>query len=255
MSILDYLKIRPLERRKLVSVYSLLFKAYLNELIKKSLPIHNIDELIQIKYDGIVWNVRRTNIMLDLSMILLRHEATIKHWFVFKRDGVFVDAGAYLGSYSLRAAKSGSIVYAFEPNPQSFNILNKNANDNNLRIFLYNMALWYKEEELELTLDAGSSSIYHLEKFKPKIKIKSIPLDCLRLRHIDLMKVDVEGAEVEVLKGASSSLDVTDRIIIEVRNDTKNTVDELLRSHEFRLKGLDFTYPKSGIYNLFYEKK
>jgi len=56
------------------------------------------------------------------------------------------------------------------------------------------MALWYKEEELELTLDAGSSSIYHLEKFKPKIKIKSIPLDCLRLRHIDLMKVDVEGA-------------------------------------------------------------
>ncbi|MEJ2779535.1 hypothetical protein WIW89_01140 [Stygiolobus sp. CP850M] len=40
-------------------------------------------------------------------MVLLNRENTIKEWFQFNPKETFVDVGAYIGSYSLRAAKVG----------------------------------------------------------------------------------------------------------------------------------------------------
>jgi FkbM family methyltransferase len=87
-------------------------------------------------------------------MVLPNRENTIKEWFQFNPKETFVDVGAYIGSYSLRAAKVGEEVIAIEPNPESFAMLMKNIKDNNFHnITAYNTALWSTEEELILQLD------------------------------------------------------------------------------------------------------
>jgi len=259
--VLEYLKVRPVTKREIIPVYYNLFKAYLREILKlnSSRYVENPNdvkkELIRVKYEDIIWNIRKHNLILDLSMVLLNHENTIKEWFQFNPKETFVDVGAYIGSYSLRAAKVGEEVIAIEPNPESFAILMKNIKDNNFHnITAYNIALWSSEEELILQLDQGSSTIYHDSNERPKVKVKAVPLDKLKLKKINLLKIDVEGAEVEVLKGSTETLNRVDKIIIEVREWTKDTVDNILKNYKFKLKKQDFTYPQSGIYNLLYEK-
>ena len=53
----------------------------------------------------------------------------------------FWDIGAYNGMYALRLAKSGKNVYAFEPNPKSYEILTSNIKLNKLTIHSNNIAL------------------------------------------------------------------------------------------------------------------
>jgi hypothetical protein len=102
---------------------------------------------------------------------------------------------------------------------------------------------------------SGSSTIYHDSNERPKVRVKAVPLDKLKLKKINLLKIEVEGEEVEVLKGSTETLSRVDKIIIEVREWTKDTVDNILKNYKFKLKKKqDFTYPQSGIYNLLYEK-
>jgi len=170
-------------------------------------------------------------------MVLLNHENTIKEWFQFNPKETFVDVGAHIGSHSLRAAKVGEEVIAIEPNPESFAMLMKNIKDNNFHnITAYNTALWSSEEELILQLDQGSSTIYHDSNERPKVKVKAVPLDKLKLKKINLLKIEVEGEEVEVLKESAETLNRVDKIIIEVRERTKDTVDNILKNYKFKLK-------------------
>jgi len=60
--------------------------------------------------DGIVFNVRKGNFIHDIQHYLLRQEINVRKWFNFRKGGIFVDVGAYIGAYTLRAAKHGSIV-------------------------------------------------------------------------------------------------------------------------------------------------
>jgi FkbM family methyltransferase len=138
---------------------------------------------------------------------------------------------------ALRAAKVGEEVIAIEPNPESFAILMKNIKDNNFHnMTAYNTALWSTEEELILQLDQGSPTIYHDSNERPKVKVKAVPLDKLKLKKINILKIEVEGKEVEVLKGGTQTLNRVDKIIIEVRERTKDTVDNILKDYKFKLK-------------------
>ena len=146
---------------------------------------------------------------------------------------------------SLRAAKVGEDVIAIEPNPESFAILMKNIKDNNFHnMTAYNTALWSCQEELILQLDQGSSTIYHDSNERPKVKVKAVLLDKLKLKKINPLKIEVKGKEVEVLKGSTETLNRVDKIIIEVREWTKDTVDNILKNYKFKLKKQDFTYPQ-----------
>ena len=65
--------------------------------------------------------------------------------------------------------------------------------------------------------------------------------------------MDVEGFEKEVLMGPENTLDVTDKIVIEVRKENREFIEKLVQIHEFRIAKEDETYP--NIYNIIYSKK
>ena len=127
----------------------------------------------------------------------------------------FIDVGANLGDFIdytiLYSKKFNKKLFAdaFEPNTFCFKILkNKYANSKNIRLNNYAVSDSMKEKVLYYDSDySGSSSLVksssHQNDYK-EMKIKTISLDKYCNEEIDLLKVDVEGFELNVFKSASN---------------------------------------------------
>jgi FkbM family methyltransferase len=157
----------------------------------------------------------------DDHLPILGHEIPIVNIAksVFPKDGVFVDIGAHVGLYSLELASKASQVYAFEANELTFNklIANLQLNDLEDKVTPINAACWDKAELLEMYdpngKEAGGSTLcrsvvedgktYAITAHADKLDKLLKPYDLAR---IDMLKIDVEGAESKVLKGARKTL-------------------------------------------------
>jgi FkbM family methyltransferase len=125
-------------------------------------------------------------------------------------DSIFIDIGANSGFYSLVAAKiintTGKII-AFEPNPVMINRFRMNIHLNNSSdiIELVPLGLADRETEFDLALDLknlGGSTIGPTNRTE-KVRIKCVPLfQALKdkVSHIDFLKIDIEGADIMVMK-------------------------------------------------------
>jgi FkbM family methyltransferase len=124
-----------------------------------------------------------------------------------KNCKVFVDVGANIGGYSIRAAKYCR-VYAFEPLPRNYKILKINEKLNNVKIISFNIAAGNKNGKVKLYYTPakwGDPSIKHEQNYFIEVEMK--PLDeIINEESIDLIKIDVEGAEDLVLEGARDCL-------------------------------------------------
>ena len=247
---LEYLKVLPADFKSLPSFYYLSFKRFIRYFILHKELEHkeDVSELIKVKIDGIIFNVRKHNLTGDIGQYLLWQEPNVRKWFSFQKGEVFVDVGAYLGAYTLRAAKRGCTVYSFEPNPNSFKILSLNVEDNGFdNVKPFNVAVGDHEGEISIALSFDTTKVSD-----KGYKVKMITLDSLKLLKVDWLKIDVEGFEKEVLIGARTTLDVTDRVIIEVHKGNRGFVDRVMKEHEFRVVKEEETYP--GVFNVMYEK-
>jgi FkbM family methyltransferase len=153
------------------------------------------------------------------------HEDEILPYFKPKSGDIVIDVGSHIGHHTLIAAKrvgpKGKVV-AIEADPKNFEILNKNIELNKLNdnVITSNYAVSSKEEKIKLFTPQENSgnTIYNTiisdrvaptEKF---IEINANTLDRLveenGIKHVDVnwIKIDVEGAELEVLKGATNIL-------------------------------------------------
>jgi len=129
----------------------------------------------------------------------------------------FIDIGSNIGQYSLLASSvvgSSGSVSAFEPVPQTLDRLKENIDRNHLtQVTIFPMALGEKSEFIEFTIvgDAVShiSSPDELlqDSRDSKIKVLCCCLDdVLQNRPYAMAKIDVEGGELSVLKGAQRLL-------------------------------------------------
>ena len=133
---------------------------------------------------------------------------------VIRSDMVVVDIGSNVGIYTLHALKAGAEVYAFEPTPETFNILRHNVALNGFeyspKVHLYNSAVSDREEITEFAVvsnSCGHNSMFRENKDDKIIRVPTVRLDdTLDGIKIDCFKVDVEGAEMLVLNGMESLL-------------------------------------------------
>ena len=130
-----------------------------------------------------------------------------------KRGDIFIDCGANIGLWTLIASdctKSDGRVYSFEPNPKLFQRLFKNIDYNNLegQCIIEQIGLSSTSCSSFLYLDENHHQMGSLQNKNTnrKIKVELKTLDSFRLSRIDGMKVDVEGHELDVLKGAIQTL-------------------------------------------------
>lgn len=126
-------------------------------------------------------------------------------------DVVF-DVGANVGFFSVLAARLGAKVYAFEPVPQNASRIARNAARNGLDIEVVPAAVWDSADGVAL-VPGESLSEWHAEGGGG---ILSITLDDFIRTHDapDVLKIDVEGAEGRVLRGAAALLELRPRLVV-----------------------------------------
>lgn len=120
---------------------------------------------------------------------------------------VIIDCGANIGLSVLWFAKfyPGSTIIAFEPDPTLFGILKQNAGANKIQAALKNEAVWNQNTELKFTSskkqnarisETGTTTV---KAVRLKEVLETFPV-------VDLLKVDIEGAEHAVLSDCKNEL-------------------------------------------------
>lgn len=140
---------------------------------------------------------------------------------IIKPGDIVIDIGAYVdGWYTLLAAKltgNKGHVYAFEPHPIYYQRLKENVQLNRLtnvtleRLGVFNKNGSFTFYEAQFGSSIIKSQVVAMTKIKPKeITIQTTTLDTYvktkNIRHVSLIKIDVEGAEMSVLKGGNRLL-------------------------------------------------
>lgn len=135
-----------------------------------------------------------------------------------KPDGVVLDIGAYFGYYSMLACRYAgpqASVYAFEPFPKSFAMLEENKRLNGFdSMVCVNLAISDQPAEWSFrvapTSNLGSGGLTSNPSPKGSNRVTATTVDHFvaekGLDRVDLIKMDVEGAEVRALAGAEKTL-------------------------------------------------
>jgi FkbM family methyltransferase len=122
-------------------------------------------------------------------------------------DGVCLDIGANMGCISQMLEYHGMTVVAFEPQPELIKVLEKNFKGS-----IKNFALGSEEKtEVMPKYDYSSNGSFGEASLGTKSALGSITVDVKKLDNfffgkIGFMKIDVEGYELEVLKGARETI-------------------------------------------------
>ena len=170
-------------------------------------------------------------------------------------DSIVFDIGAYIGTYALaasRIAQKGK-VYAFEPDPRSAKRLLRSVQISDIEnIQVVQAALGDHTGELPFTLTTypPQSSLNDRPTSESDLRSISVQLESLddycqarSITHADYLKIDVEGAELQVLQGAVDTIRASrPEMIIELHETmspsfgyTSQDVVEFLKSMDYTL--------------------
>jgi len=186
----------------------------------------------------------------DLYNVLPHREDDVHDFIVsaLKKGDVFIDVGANIGYYTVLGAKkvgAKGLVLAIEPVLQTMNILKTNIRLNRLsNVHVIGKAAWRTRERLQLSvpkeLYGGASLVKHCGN--KLIAVDGVPIDevCADVSNIKLMKLDVEGAEYEVLQGSNDSLLRTQLLVTEVSRDAEDILD-ILKDRGFECRKCKFS--------------
>jgi FkbM family methyltransferase len=194
----------------------------------------------------------------DICAVDCANEIFIKRvyerFYNIKRGGIVVDVGANVGMFSVKAAmevgESGKVI-AIEPEERNFRLLKKNV----MLYCLKNVVMLRKalaarsgRAPFLISLLSGTHQLKHVGKIpetpEREVEVEVDTLDNVckvqGIEGIDLLKIDVEGAELEVLKGADQSLKFTRNIAMELDYEGEELqVKEYLRKKGFKVKVIE----------------
>ena len=141
----------------------------------------------------------------DRDCVTLFHEVTALEEFVFPRMTKFdtvVQAGGNVGIFPRKLAGKFKTVYTFEPNHDNFECLVKNVTNRNVIKF---QAVLGNTREL-VNVEVPDSANMGKNFVKGSGFVPTVRIDDLALNECDLLYLDIEGFELEALKGAIETL-------------------------------------------------
>lgn len=139
---------------------------------------------------------------------------------------IAIDAGAYIGVHTMTMSRCFSAVHAFEPQRGIFQVLCGNlALNERFNVTTHNMALYDRRtamrlapqdhQEVDVPINAGDIDYNRLENAAALSfeiaaagdeQISAIALDEMKLENVALIKVDTQGADLQVLVGAEKTI-------------------------------------------------
>lgn len=177
----------------------------------------------------------------DVSHIQEDYENEIRSWFNIETGDVFVDVGANIGFYSLLLSSKAAHVLAFEPCLRTFQALTDNLELNHtMNVYPFNYALsdYTGRASLHVTGHSGHNSLRIVPDAHSLEDVFTLKFDDVKYmpKRMDLVKIDVEGAELDVLKGMRNSiLKYCPRLIVEVKPFNESGFSDFIDSINYRV--------------------
>ena len=155
---------------------------------------------------------------------------------------IIIDGGANIGLATLYWKKKwpNAKIVAFEPDPEVFDILRWNCEQHRCTdVTLVTKGLWSTDTALQFCPDGADAG--HLKENTStmaggKAQNDTVSVPVVRLapyldQSIDLLKLDIEGAETEVLLDCQEELDTVDHLFVEYHSylEQEQRLDEILR--------------------------
>jgi len=204
----DALKILSFFDRRLIRKYKYFLEKYFQEdkkVVKRK------------RFGKFIFWLRKGDLLL-LKEVFLDKDYFLLESFLPELNNIVLDLGAGIGDYtlfsSIRVSKRGKVI-SVEADLQTFELLKKNVKENNLKnVIPLNM---FVSSEREHSID------FIVEK--------------LRLRKVDLIKMDIEGEEYNALKGAIKTIrKFKPKIIIEIHSkNLREKILEFLKNYGYDL--------------------
>ena len=152
--------------------------------------------------------------LVDAASYLFMHkeifEQQIYKFKTKKRKPLIIDCGANIGLSVLyfKQLYPESRIIAFEPDIKVFRVLEKNINEFELYdVNLINRAIWSSETTLEFMSEgADGGRVTQIELEREKYKVPTVRLRDHLSQPVDFLKLDIEGAETEVIKDCQDLL-------------------------------------------------
>jgi len=230
------------KRNKIFSEKKIDFSDYISRFIGSNTLI----EFDVSKY-GYRSYCRPFNSFHDL-IIMTTHEADMLQLFRPQDGDIVVDVGSYIGKYTLTSSNRVGIkgkVVAIEGDKFYFEILNKNLKLNKTtNVTALNCMVFSKEGSITMEELLGRD-LDNLEKMQyAKTRFNVNTLDNLLIKQcgineVNWIKIDVEGAELEVLKGAHNILTNSKRIKLQIEihgvSHLYKPIAEFLHRYNFKI--------------------
>jgi FkbM family methyltransferase len=192
----------------------------------------------RFKKGSFKFNDKELQYMDSASLLFIYDEIFNKQIYNFKteiKSPLIIDAGANIGLSVIyfKMKYPDAKIIAFEPDEEVFNVLKNNVasfgfNDVNL----IKKGLWKEETVLTFHSEgADGGRIAENENKGKLIKIETAKLSSyLKNNQIELLKIDIEGAEFEVLKECKEFLGNVDKLFVEYHSfiDQKQELGEML---------------------------
>lgn len=185
----------------------------------------------------------------DFHLLFMPREEKIYPHLLMNIGETFVDVGSNVGYYSLKIALENKAkdvkVIAIEAHPETYSAFLKNIECNGLEgIITINKAVADKKQDMVMyerrTNDGvwmtGNSSLYVTFGGEEPISVQCDTLDSILAGHkVDVLKMDIEGAEVMALAGASRVLKELRKIVVEIHGDNLAAVQSILKKEGFEI--------------------
>lgn len=241
------------------NLYNRLPNGYLRSVIKNviSFFLSRQSKVETISHDGIKFNVY-TNPFISNGEIAGDLKGYTRNYHLRKHD-IIVDAGAYNGLFTIYAAiKVGpnGHVFAFEPDPYSAHILTRNIHLNDLsNVTVIQKGLFSKKSRVKFDVQGVGSRLQIYNRNIPTIN--SIVVDSLdnmladlKVKKINFIKMDIEGAEIEALKGCKRTIKYNHSIHLAIASyhivngkRTSYSLERLFRSFGLRSETKNPSHP------------
>ena len=222
--------------------------AYYSFLAKKALHPGEaeIENDVEVEYKGTRFIVPKGFDEVFYSIYLDDLEPLTYRLMTKLTGEVFVDVGANVGGYSVRLGKNFRRVISVEPNPRAADALRRNVELNHLsNVQVVQKAISDTTGETIMSVPSSGkttrSSIVEEYNHGSSFSVHTSTLDNLlgEYDRIDLVKVDAEGAEVRVLRGAENTLRKTSRLVLETGSWSERDIREILDRNGFKISDLD----------------
>ncbi len=226
----------------LINILINLFKSPIKINLKKHIFIFNNMKIKINTNDEIVY--RRWKAFENYG----KEKDTIAWIDCFEENKVFYDIGANVGVFSIYASLRKKLkVYSFEPEPNSFTELTKAIELNNLEITPLLIGLGSKNQMGYLNVSSNQAGFSGHQISHQKIKKSNFLLNVQTIDNLinekiilfpNYIKIDVDGNEMEILKGMNKTLENEElkSILVEIDNERNfKHINDYLNNFSFKI--------------------